>query len=268
MTASQNVIWLDSSSRRGNIIDAWGEKGDWFTSEMTGISGVEAVFVHATDAQLLYEDDEIADDEFAVPSRDTNRLIERLKQFRDAVRMIKSKPAPLLVVYTGDTDGAEEYLVLFNRTVTKSYPTDSLRYAYIEREANVDQLQMVLAKHLEAKTQSVADEAIKNIQEEVQVKTDVTSAIELAAEVVIWLRETNKRGQVLSHEMIAITDRLRKAFGADGETLKKDLMDEVNAKYPEKSEAASRALDEDNNKGRIVVWKSAGMLLNTDENER
>ncbi len=265
MNLPLRVIWLDTSSRRKNLIEAWGESGDWFASDVTDISDVDAVFVHATDAQIICEDEDIEGALFADQSLGTEKLVERLRQFRTAVRNIATKPAPLIVLYTGEDDGGGKIREKF-RELISDYSSDLLRCTEsVGREVSVETLKSILVNHIKSATQDAADQAVKEAQEDIQVGIDVSSAVMLAAEVIMWLRETSKQEQNPSREMVAITDRLRKVFGDDGETLKNDLIKAVSTRYPEKSGIALIALEEKiaceiDNVARIGAWTNAGML--------
>jgi hypothetical protein len=261
------VVWLDTSKRRNVLIEAFEEAVDWFGSAEKDISSQDLVLVHLTDLQVTKKDAYIDKENFADKDLNEN-LVEKLKTFRDAIRKLSGNTSvPLIVVYTGDVyrqnDEPNKLKSLQKQFIATipNYPTDFLRLAPgISRECEVSVLKTLVTSHLQADTQSEASQKIRSSDEAALSENDVASAIDLVAEVVAWLKVPRES---LSPEMQDLRNRLEK-FGTEGEILVDILADKVPEE--EVRERLKQKVAEIE-KGRVELWKKAGMISTSEENK-
>lgn len=258
------VIWIDSSDRKASLNKCFENGVDWFNSNVTDISNVDAVFVHATDIQLSQQDDEIELEGFADKDKseaNTVKLAKRLIEFRNFIRSIKNKSTPLLV-YSG-SDVKEDAILSYFMKIVSNHNRDFLRVApLILRDVSTDKLNNLLAAHLKAKTQAEAVEILKKDQQKTQVTSDCASAIDLVSEVVRWLRVTRPQ-KTLHTEMKDFRTRLSNKFGTKGEGLLEELADRLTES--DVPALIKMMVEKQTRSNRIETWKMTGMLLNTDK---
>ena len=106
------IVWIDASERSAALRRLFTAGVDWFAEEDAILAAEDVVFVHLSHLAVANKDDTLeneAQDIFGnvnQPSEGQAGLANKLRQFREQLRMMKSQtadsPIPRLVIYSGD----------------------------------------------------------------------------------------------------------------------------------------------------------------------